>query len=90
MEGYLKKTILIGLVSVMMTSSLLMAQAPAPTTPPTATAPAAAPPPSKAKITTDMEEFEFGWIPTDSYVSHTYWFYSKGEDSLKILSVNPG
>ena len=86
MEEFLKKHLLIGLVSVIMTSSMLLAQQPAPTTTPQAPAT----PPSKAKIATDMTEFEFGWIPSDSYVSHTYWFYSRGEDSLRIISVNPG
>ena len=92
MEEFLKKHLLIGLVSVVMTSSMLLAQQPAPTTTPqpAATPQAPATPPSKAKIATDMTDFEFGWIPSDSYVSHTYWFYSRGEDSLRIISVNPG
>ena len=89
MEDYLKKTILFGLVSMLMTSSLLIAQTPAPTTPP-AKVPVPEAPPSKAKIATDMTEFDFGWIPSNSYVTHNYWFYSRGEDSLKILKVQPG
>ena len=88
----MKKYLLTGLVSLLITSSVLLAEQPAPTTAPQ---PAATPKvpatlPSKAKIATDMTEFEFGWIPSDSYVSHTYWFYSRGEDSLRIISVNPG
>lgn len=66
-----------------------MAQTPT-TTPPPAKVESPAAPPSKAKMVTDMTEFDFGWIPSDSYVSHAYWFYSRGEDSLKILSVQPG
>lgn len=47
-------------------------------------------PPSKAKIYIDNTDFHFGWIPSDAYVSHAYWMHSRGEDSLKILSVRPG
>ena len=92
MEEFLKKYLLTGLVSLLITSSVLLAEQPAPTTvpQPAATPKAPATPPSKAKIATDMTEFEFGWIPSDSYVSHTYWFYSRGEESLRIISVNPG
>ncbi|MGB5107895.1 MAG: hypothetical protein WBP29_12220 [Candidatus Zixiibacteriota bacterium] len=85
----MKKMILFGLACFLITSSLVIAETPAPTTPP-AKVPVPAAPPSKAKIVTDMTDFEFGWIPSNSYVSHTYWFYSQGEDSLKILSVQPG
>ena len=91
MEEFLKKYLLTGLVSLLITSSVLLAEQPAPTMP--AVQPNTTPQPttpSKAKIATDMTEFEFGWIPSDSYVSHTYWFYSRGEDSLRIISVNPG
>ncbi len=56
---------------------------PAPTAPP-------AVPPSKAKLYIDNTDFQFGWIPSDAYVSHAYWLHSRGEDSLKILSVRPG
>lgn len=36
------------------------------------------------------EKFDFGFVPQDSKVSHTFWIKSVGEDSLKILKVTPG
>jgi len=35
-------------------------------------------------------EFEFGYVPQNSEVSHVFWLYSKGDDTLKILKVVPG
>ena len=34
--------------------------------------------------------FEFGSAPQFSTVSHTFWLYSRGTDTLRILSVQPG
>jgi hypothetical protein len=36
------------------------------------------------------EKFDFGFVPQDSKVSHTFWIKSVGEDTLKILNVKPG
>lgn len=70
----------------MLFGSVVMAQAPAQ---PAQQAPTL-PPPSKAKLYIDNTDFNFGWIPSDAYVSHAYWLHSHGADSLKILSVRPG
>lgn len=34
--------------------------------------------------------FNFGYVPQNSKVSHVFWLYSKGDDSLQILKVVPG
>ncbi len=47
-------------------------------------------PPSKAKLYIDYTEFNFGYLPNDASVGHAFVFYSKGQDSLKILRVKPG
>jgi len=37
-----------------------------------------------------QEEFNFGFVPQDSKVSHVFWIKSVGEDSLVIVNVKPG
>jgi hypothetical protein len=34
--------------------------------------------------------FEFGTAPQFSTVSHIFWLYSRGTDTLRILSIQPG
>ena len=34
--------------------------------------------------------FNFGYCPQNSAVSHDFWLYSTGDDTLKILKVVPG
>jgi len=34
--------------------------------------------------------WDFGKIPTNSVVSHSFWIKNVGTDTLKILSVRPG
>ncbi len=34
--------------------------------------------------------FDFGYAPQNSKVSHKFWLYSTGDDTLKILKVVPG
>lgn len=46
-------------------------------------------PPSKAKVQVGEVSFDFGHMPNDASVSHSYWLHSRGEDSLKILRVKP-
>jgi hypothetical protein len=47
-------------------------------------------PPSKAKLHIGDTEFNFGFLPNDATVSHSFMMYNRGEDSLKILRVKPG
>lgn len=35
-------------------------------------------------------EFDFGFVPQNAKVSHVFWLYSAGTDTLKIVKVNPG
>ena len=42
------------------------------------------------KMTIPVNEFDFGYAPQHSKLSHTFWLYSTGTDSLKILKVKPG
>ena len=34
--------------------------------------------------------FNFGFVPQNAKISHDFWLYSKGEDTLVILKVVPG
>lgn len=42
------------------------------------------------KMYLSQDQFNFGYIPQNSKVSHVFWIKSVGEDSLKILKVVPG
>ena len=42
------------------------------------------------RLTLPESEFDFGYVPQNSTISHVFWLYSTGDDSLKILSVKPG
>ena len=42
------------------------------------------------KMFLPQEEFNFGFVPQDSKVTHVFWIKSVGEDSLIIISVKPG
>lgn len=37
-----------------------------------------------------ISEFDFGYVPQNSKISHTFWLHSTGDDTLKILKVVPG
>ena len=36
------------------------------------------------------KEFDFGYTPQNSKVTHVFWLYNKGDDTLKIVKVVPG
>ncbi len=42
------------------------------------------------RLTMPETEFNFGFVPQNSRISHYFWLYSTGDDSLKILKVVPG
>ena len=42
------------------------------------------------KLTMPETVFDFGYMPQNSTVSHVFWMYSTGDDTLKILSVKTG
>ena len=35
-------------------------------------------------------EFDFGYVPQNSEISHVFWLYNRGDDTLKIDKVVPG
>lgn len=42
------------------------------------------------RLTIPVKEFNFGFVPQNSTISHKFWLVSTGEDTLKILKVVPG
>lgn len=42
------------------------------------------------RLTIDEANFDFGYAPQHSKVSHVFWLRSTGDDTLKILNVKPG
>jgi hypothetical protein len=42
------------------------------------------------RLTIPEAEFDFGYSPQNSAVSHVFWLHSTGDDSLKIVKVTPG
>ncbi len=41
-------------------------------------------------MTIPKAEFDFGFVPQNSTISHVFWLHSNGDDSLKIIKVVPG
>ncbi len=42
------------------------------------------------RLTIPEAEFDFGFAPQNSKLTHTFWLHSTGDDTLKILRVKPG
>jgi hypothetical protein len=42
------------------------------------------------RMTISESTFNFGYAPQNSKISHDFWLYSTGDDTLKILKVKPG
>ncbi len=42
------------------------------------------------RLVLSESEFEFGFVPQNSRVSHVFHLHSKGDDTLKIIQVVPG
>jgi hypothetical protein len=45
---------------------------------------------SAPRLILPESEFDFGYVPQNSKISHVFWLKSAGDDSLKILKVVPG
>ena len=43
-----------------------------------------------AKVYIEETSFDFGFIPKGGTISHAYYMYSRGTDTLRILKVKPG
>lgn len=37
-----------------------------------------------------VSEFDFGYVPQNSSISHGFWLFSNGDDTLRVLKVVPG
>jgi hypothetical protein len=42
------------------------------------------------ELVIDNAEFDFGFTPQKSKISHTFWLKAAGDDTLKIIKVKPG
>lgn len=45
---------------------------------------------SAPRLTILESDFNFGFVPQHSKISHDFWLMSTGDDELKILKVVPG
>lgn len=45
---------------------------------------------AEPQLTIPESIFDFGLVPQNSTISHVFWLYSTGTDSLKIANVRPG
>jgi hypothetical protein len=41
-------------------------------------------------LTLKESKFEFGYVPQNSKITHRFWLYNTGDDTLKIEKVIPG
>ncbi len=44
----------------------------------------------KGKMELSETDFDFGYAPQNSKVSHIFWLKNIGEDSLEIINIKPG
>ncbi len=35
-------------------------------------------------------EFDFGFVPQETFVSHSYWLLNRGADTLEVIQIKPG
>ncbi len=42
------------------------------------------------RMTISDSLFDFGYVPQNAKVSHVFWLYSTGDDTLKVIKVSPG
>ena len=50
----------------------------------------AAPTTAEPILTLSEKSFDFGYVPQNSKVSHTFWLHNTGDRDLKITKVTPG
>lgn len=48
------------------------------------------PPPATPRLEISESEFDFGFVPQNTKISHVFWLHSAGTDTLRIVKVNPG
>jgi hypothetical protein len=44
----------------------------------------------QARIRVPVTNFDYGYVPQGAKISHVYWLYNDGEDTLLIRDVKPG
>ena len=44
----------------------------------------------KGQMDLPVTDFDFGYTPQNSKISHIFWIKNIGEDSLEIINVKPG
>lgn len=44
----------------------------------------------KGKMELSDDVFDFGFLPKQSKVSHTFWLHNIGLDTLEIITIKPG
>lgn len=42
------------------------------------------------ELTLPETSFDFGFVPQNAKISHVFWLYSTGDDTLKVIRVKPG
>jgi len=45
---------------------------------------------AQPKMVIPNPEFDFGYVPQHSKITHKFWMHSTGSDTLKIVNVRPG
>jgi len=45
---------------------------------------------TKGRLYLPELEFDFGYVPQNASVSHSFWIENKGLDTLEIIQVKPG
>jgi len=45
---------------------------------------------AQPQLTIPETEFDFGYVPQHSKISHAFWLHSTGQDTLRIVKVSPG
>ena len=51
--------------------------------------PAAASPLTGPRISAAQEVFDFGYVPQNAFISHTFWLRNSGTETVKIQKVEP-
>ena len=90
MRGRMPSKLVSGLLALALTTGVAMAGDPPPSTPAGSTPAAVTAKPSGAKMYIEKTDFNFGYVPGNATISHSFFMYNKGTDTLKIFSVKPG
>ncbi|MFH1894122.1 MAG: hypothetical protein ABIK83_15735 [Candidatus Zixiibacteriota bacterium] len=45
---------------------------------------------TKGRLYLPELEFDFGMVPQEASISHSFWIQNKGLDTLEIIQIKPG